>query len=231
MKFHLYDREKCYNIIIMAVRSLSLALLIMISGSIYSQKSIIDSFQLSPRNPLINDNIIFLVYYNSVPGITKPVAEVQQLNDTILIVSNINSTSGCCLKNHIDTIEIGYLNAGQYVLIHRLNDWGKVGYLGTDTTFTFVIDYVSLLANDYSENFVVYPNPTNGKINILMNQAIEKGQSIKILNSIGQQLTTKKPTMINDETVTFDLSGYAKGLYILIIKDLDHQTNIKLIKE
>lgn len=87
------------------------------------------------------------------------------------------------------------------------------------------------LKNDFEKARVtIYPNPTKGIISISIYGGNEelKNSSLALYSISGALITSNR---ISDRTVTIDISGEAKGMYILKLI-LDGQTSEwKVIKE
>jgi len=75
--------------------------------------------------------------------------------------------------------------------------------------------------------FSIYPNPTNDKITI-ENVARYKDATISIYNIQGQ---TKLLQILAQEKTEIDLSGLAKGIYILKLSSIDKTEVTKFVKE
>ena len=59
----------------------------------------------------------------------------------------------------------------------------------------------------------IYPNPTNGEINVTINSAVETLNEIVVINLVGQQVMTVKGQ--NKDYYSIDLSGMSKGIYFV----------------
>ncbi|MCD4731177.1 MAG: T9SS type A sorting domain-containing protein [Bacteroidales bacterium] len=73
---------------------------------------------------------------------------------------------------------------------------------------------------DKSEDFTIFPNPTNGKFNIGFSDNVTSNLEITILNITGQQVYQEK--MNNSNVLAdkgFDLQGLPAGTYVVILKD------------
>jgi len=62
----------------------------------------------------------------------------------------------------------------------------------------------------------VYPNPVSGRLNLVTNQSFENSE-IYLYNSLGRAILTHKNT--SGKMLSFDLSSYASGLYLLIVEN------------
>jgi Secretion system C-terminal sorting domain len=66
---------------------------------------------------------------------------------------------------------------------------------------------------ELSSSLFVYPNPTNGQINISINSSVENLQSLSVINLLGQEVIAVKGQ--NQDYYSLNLSGMAKGIYII----------------
>lgn len=74
-------------------------------------------------------------------------------------------------------------------------------------------------------NFIMYPNPTSGILNINLN-SFKNSVSLEIHNLVGQQVFTTKLTKSNSRISVNNLS---KGLYLVTVKTSNTLTTKKLI--
>lgn len=100
------------------------------------------------------------------------------------------------------------------------------------STETIVLeDYINVdtcntsTQNLAAENIELYPNPTNGKLDLKMNYSGVK--SIEILNHLGKILHKETINISAERIKSFDLSPYSKGLYYIKI----HKGNQVLLKK
>ena len=75
-------------------------------------------------------------------------------------------------------------------------------------------------------NYVIYPNPTAGKLSVVSSQLSESGGEIEIYDVVGQVVGTYRIHPENTETV-IDISHLSAGLYFLKIDN----NVIKVVKE
>jgi hypothetical protein len=97
-------------------------------------------------------------------------------------------------------------------------------------TNTFTTEFVALLESESFETneFMVYPNPTNSILNIQSknNQTISE---VNVYDLLGKKLTNKKVTI---STTEIDLTNYTPGLYVLEVISADNQKSIhKIVKK
>jgi PKD repeat protein len=111
--------------------------------------------------------------------------------------------------------------------------WVKVDKNGCFTTDTIniTVHYVNSIDN---KNFVfdvkVYPNPTKDNLNISMN-GLMNDVIFELTDMNGKVVqTTKVAANQNHILQTMDLSGLAKGIYFLNIKDNANKQSVKIVK-
>jgi len=219
-------------------KSLLLIIAFVITNIVIGQTFVIsnnptfDSVKVVPSNPTINDSIKLIVYISNESTVRQFISFQNDSlhytvnNDTIVLTEYSYELSSNPTLNFIDTISIGKLNVGQFILVLRnqLNIvWG-----GPEPTEIHFIDSVllnlqinlSILEGQNNENiFSLYPNPTTGKIKI-------NGENIKnvlVFNVAGETiLDLKKSNEIN-------IAKFPKGIYFIkVLTDRFVQTK-KLI--
>ncbi|GEQ84541.1 hypothetical protein ULMS_00490 [Patiriisocius marinistellae] len=81
---------------------------------------------------------------------------------------------------------------------------------------------VQLLGIDdaLKNNVVVYPNPTSGIVNIVLNEVGDQDVSVTVFDMLGKQLMTTNNIQSNGNaaTATFDVSSYMTGNQMLMLK-------------
>lgn len=97
-------------------------------------------------------------------------------------------------------------------------------------TNTFNTEFVATLAvNQFDDtDFTVYPNPTNGLINISSKKTTLVIESISLVDVLGNVIINQNINLSNTST---DISQLSKGLYFLEIKSNGIERTIKIIKE
>jgi hypothetical protein len=105
----------------------------------------------------------------------------------------------------------------QYVSVEVINKEG----CRSDTGVTLVFDYDYCVGIDELSDGVhlkVYPNPTNGKLNVLL-EGIDRKVSLSIKNTTGAEIAiyTMQPTA-GTVFSTFDMSTHPRGMYFLVVK-------------
>jgi len=71
---------------------------------------------------------------------------------------------------------------------------------------------------NYNENFIIYPNPTNEKINIDFSYDEKLTGKICLYNSMGELVRVIKDGAIEKEIHNIDISEFAAGVYYVAIR-------------
>jgi len=83
----------------------------------------------------------------------------------------------------------------------------------------------SIIENNDSNWFQIYPNPTSGSLHFSMVGLQEQNYTIEVYNSLGQlKLRAEKVSRI-------DLSSFTNGIYLIKVNDRGHSYLQKIIKE
>ncbi len=64
----------------------------------------------------------------------------------------------------------------------------------------------------------IFPNPTNGEINVTVDLLITQDFTISVINTLGQTVKEVKQTQSNGGTVKIDLSSNSAGVYFVLLK-------------
>jgi len=120
-----------------------------------------------------------------------------------------------------ETSDGGYIIAGQ----SQSNDGDVTGNHGSNDCWIVKLSF----PNDIKENseldkFIIYPNPTSGKLSIILEE--RNATSITIRNSLGQLMQSEKHLFTNQ--LELDLSTYPTGIYLLQL-EVDGQVVTKKI--
>ena len=81
-------------------------------------------------------------------------------------------------------------------------------------------------STDQSPPIIVYPNPSNGFIEVKYPNSANIVNSIKVFNTVGQ---LKKQQFFNGNEVQIDLTQFSDGLYLLHFETIDGNTLVKKI--
>jgi len=87
---------------------------------------------------------------------------------------------------------------------------------------------LGILENNIDELFILYPNPTNGIVNLLLNN-LKESISISIIDITGKKLY--QLNNINQNNLQLPTSSLSNGVYLVIIQTKTQQKTLKLIKQ
>ncbi len=135
---------------------------------------------------------------------------------------------------HIDGTVTSPIESGASVIATVTDDFdgdirqGAGGYTGTGTAPDMGADeFESTLSTTSFDdsNFVFYPNPTNGILNIIYTTAISE---VTVMNLLGQ---TVMITKTNDLNVQIDLSSLSRAAYLVKVIADGQEKVIKVLKQ
>ena len=79
---------------------------------------------------------------------------------------------------------------------------------------------------------VLYPNPTNNLVNLLINTTLETQTNIRITDLLGRVVLEQTEALIaGSNTITYNISDFAKGVYLIQVSNGNEQKVFKLVKE
>ncbi len=78
-------------------------------------------------------------------------------------------------------------------------------------------------------NFVIYPNPTNGNVTLSVNTGKEGDYTLEIADVLGRTVYSGSIHVKGTYTGNIDLSGYGKGIYLVSVKSTGFLTVKKVI--
>ena len=81
----------------------------------------------------------------------------------------------------------------------------------------------SIMELSEAMSIAIYPNPTNGDVNI---SSATKIENVSVFNMFGQKIFS---TVVNNSNTLLDLSSYEKGVYLLSITTRKEILSQKLI--
>jgi hypothetical protein len=85
---------------------------------------------------------------------------------------------------------------------------------------------------DLQTTYHVFPNPTTGKINIVVNSVNSENYTLDIYNAIGQIIQSENITQLTKEMKKeINLGAFGKGFYIIKLTSSSHSKSTKIIVE
>jgi len=121
------------------------------------------------------------------------------------------------------------INAGNPATLPEGYDMDDEDRINQDVVDIGADEYylITSLFNHNTENEILcYPNPTMGKVNIVLSE--RNIQNITVLDLTGKVIIAKT-TMQQNELI--DLSGYESGIYIISIQTENEVFTVKIVKE
>ena len=78
----------------------------------------------------------------------------------------------------------------------------------------------------------IYPNPTNNNINVVIQATSETQTNIRITDLLGRVVLEQTEALIaGSNTITYNISDFAKGVYLIQVSNGNEQKVFKLVKE
>ncbi|UKN02243.1 S8 family serine peptidase [Paracrocinitomix mangrovi] len=122
-----------------------------------------------------------------------------------------------------------------YELLDSLNN--PVGWLPFDTTYFAKFAYSLYSYNsgvgieEESEiGFKIYPNPTNSTVTVALDNSISEDGTITLYDHLGKMIKQfKVGSLMKNETISFDVSHLAQGIYFVTLRTDGNQLSRKLI--
>ena len=186
------------------------------------------SIQTTPSNP-DNDFYKFTVADNVNANVSISNIATTSMNATIL--DNSGTAVGAVQNNSGATLNFTRtLTPGDYFLkvvsIIPNPNTGATNSTFVTPQYQFTITSTLSVSENLTADFKFYPNPVKDLLH-LDNMSLSKATVYSIL---GQQLDTKSfESSVTSNTI--DMSGYSKGIYMIVLENEGQQQTIKVIKE
>lgn len=121
------------------------------------------------------------------------------------------------------------LAQGKASIIFKVTD--KYGATATNTVQILVSDKVTGINTDVISDMNLYPNPTNGIVNVNPSADMNKEVSLAIFNTLGMMVKRETFNVQSAETISFDMSNLPTGIYLLKWNNGTIQKTNKIIKQ
>lgn len=118
-----------------------------------------------------------------------------------------------------------YTAAGTYTITLTVSD---ATCSGTATITVIVIDDTSIGEINFSEAVGVYPNPSNGSMNLSFALNQPKNLQVHVFDAIGSLVHTKQLNGVTTGIVPMDLSAFADGFYFVRVSDGQQSVTLRV---
>ncbi len=123
-----------------------------------------------------------------------------------------------------DTVSLSAWSGNIVVKFVNVNGYGNYLYIDNVN----IDNAVGLHEHEFTGNIIVYPNPSNGLFNIVMNGLQKDLLDIQLYNMEGKLLQQNAVHVFGSYKSTLDMSTYSKGIYFLEIKGTNGVKRFKL---
>ena len=111
-------------------------------------------------------------------------------------------------------------DTGNWYAYTSSSSWQSPGNLYLIPKYCFNISGVGISKNmGISENVVVYPNPSNGKINVTTTFLSKENINVTVTNALGKVIATASKSTVLVDHMSFDLSNEANGVYFVTVSN------------
>lgn len=191
-----------------------LGLLFLAQGAT-GQIPAIDSLEIIPENPTVNDEIKVVCYTTFPSGpceLSDHSFDIQGGSITLLLDYTVGGATYIC--HSVDTLSIGNLGMGDYELEAGLTiDHLQDTIFDTHTIYFSVESDLGIPETISNSHLSIYPNPFQNELTIATNVVIDK---MEIFSVFGQEITLAE-SGIQDKQM--DVSHLENGIYLFILTD------------
>lgn len=94
---------------------------------------------------------------------------------------------------------------------------------------TLTMDPAGIGEEELINAFSMYPNPTSGEFVLNFNLSESQDLQIEILNLIGDKVISNSYSGVKNQTVSFNLSDVAEGVYFVVLTSGDETVSKKIV--
>ncbi len=184
------------------------------AGEGFTRSAETDSMEIIPAAPVAGDTVMLLTHvsFNAVDSrLTDYNVHISE--DTIHVHTIYTTGNRNELFSSADTLELGTLDAGDYILCYYLSTdtSGPGEYLATDTLIFTVDVATGLNISEIPINQIkIYPNPASETLSIDLTELT--GVDIAIYSVTGTKISTIKDAY---GILAIDISNLSRGAYII----------------
>ena len=176
-----------------------------------SKSQEVDSLKIIPVSPTSSENIQ-VIAYTLHPNMSCPLfnSTVNTSNDTIYVTAfhSIGMLPAMC--NSTDTITIGSVMSGNYVLIYNVIDTILPNPGDTDTLL-FSVQGIMETQDHRKKEILIYPNPATEKICFELEQDLNENGIIDMYSMKGKKVMST----ILSNSLTLHIGHLHKGMYFI----------------
>jgi PKD repeat protein len=164
--------------------------------------------------PSMNQDVV--LDWRSVPGSDAYELEISDVSDFSNVVESVRLDAIGSFSDGSDTeYKATVLEKGvKYYWRVRADDNGNLSDWSADWTFTVAADGVGMNDQVDQNEFLVYPNPSNGSLHVIIPRASTEGV-MEIFNANGQLVFTKNFSSTDKSEQHIALHHLPDGIYIL----------------
>lgn len=153
----------------------------------------------------------WLPYVDSGVNYTDNYYSQAELTPLLVVSSNVNT-----------------LQEGVYEYCYDLTDPSGNRAMRVCRTVEVIANTTGISEELMNNAVNVYPNPTRGELNVAVDFGQNRPVKITIMNMLGETIATVDNAGVAKNTFTFDLNGFAAGLYMVKIES-DGMSTVKKV--
>lgn len=185
----------------------------------------IDSLAILPSNPTSADQIQVVCYSTFTSGgcdLTNFSVTISGTQISVQATHIVGMLAVIC--NRIDTLSIGQLPAGTYLLNYQLYDTLQQNIADIDT-ISFVVGPSNGVSEAVSDNpgILPYPNPGNGWLGFSGLESLRAPLQCNVYSAQGQLL---KQAILAGATSKIDVGGLPTGVYRAVLQSADGEVGV-----
>ena len=172
--------------------------------------------QWNPATPITMP----LVVEKAPQFIISQLPDTVKLNDRV-VYANVGASSGLPVtvisddEAIVTVVDDSLMIKASGSVTLSLKQPGNQNYLATDTSVILIVTEPFAITQFKDPTFILYPNPTDGKVVLSISGDVVFPAEVKVYNSTGKVLRTLRAykTISN-----LDLQGYPQGLYFISVE-------------
>ncbi|HNP33966.1 MAG TPA: phospholipase D-like domain-containing protein [Flavobacterium sp.] len=153
------------------------------------------------------------------------------MHHKFMVVDNYNSTSDplVLVGSHNWSSAAENKNDENILIVHDLNIANQY-YQAFAYLYQFAGGVLGVNQNQYTDNFVVYPNPCSGVLNIdATGNTVLSNADVTVYDVLGNKVYDNHYSNLSHQTI--DLSSYASGMYLINVQENDKTGHFKVLKQ